>query len=361
MTRLAWTFFLAGLAAANGTAQTQSHRPLRPVDTFSIVARDSATGEMGVAVESHWFAVGAEVTWGEAGVGVVATQSFIDPGYGPLGLDLLRAGKSADQALHALLVADPDVSARQVAIVDAQGRSACYTGSKAIPEAGCHVGGREAEGNGKTAKRVRTEALTGLAEMIFAGKGYSTQANLMAKDTVWGAMANAYETTKGDLTDRLIAALQAAQAAGGDIRGKQSAAILVVKGKSTGKPWADKVVDLRVDDAQDPIGELKRLVKYHRAYDHMENGDACSTKKDWKCAVKEYGEAEKLLPEQVEIVFWHAVTLVSSGQVEQSLPLFQRVFAMEPNYVELVGRLPAADLLPNDPQLIRKIQAQAQR
>lgn len=353
-------FVLIGaiFACMPGKAQTPSHasaRQLRPVHTFSIVARDPATGEMGVAVQSHWFAVGAEVTWAEAGVGAIATQSFIDPGYGQLGLDLLRAGKSADEALRALLAADPEVATRQVAIVDARGNVACYTGEKAIAEAGCAVGqpGMGSEMPDALARK--------LGLKVFQGQEYSAQANLMEKNTVWPAMAAAYERTQGDLTDKLIAALEAAQKEGGDIRGKQSAAILVVKAKSSGKPWADKVVDLRVDDSEEPIPELKRLVRYHRAYEHMENGDACSTKKDWKCAVQEYGEAEKLLPDQMEVVFWHAVTLVTSGDLDDSLPLFRKVFAREPKWAELVKRLPAADLLPNDPQVIARIEAEAKK
>ena len=302
----------------------------RPVHTFSIVARDPTTGEMGVAVQSHWFAVGADVTWAEAGVGAIATQSFIDPSYGQLGLGLMRSGKTAPEALRGLLATDEDRETRQVAMIDAQGRVAAHTGAKCIAAAGHRT-----------------------------GDNFSAQANLMEKATVWPVMAKAFEAAKGDLTDRLVAALEAAQREGGDIRGKQSAAILVVRGKSTGRPWVDKVVDLRVDDANDPIPELKRLVRYHRAYVHMQNGDDCSTKKDWNCAVREYGEAEKLLPDQVEVVFWHAVTLVTSGHAEESLPLFKKVFAREPIWAELVGRLPDADLLPKDPQLITRIRAQA--
>lgn len=331
MNRFAPAFFLSLVLAVSAHAQPgESSRPLRPVHTFSIVARDPATGDMGVAVQSHWFAVGAEVIWGEAGVGVVATQSFIDPAYGPLGLDLMRAGKSAPEALRGLLAADPFADARQVAMLDVHGRIASHTGKHCIFAAGDQV-----------------------------GENYSAQANLMQKPTVWPAMGKAFELAQGgDLIDRLLAALEAGQREGGDIRGKQSAAILVVRAKSTGRPWADKIVDLRVDDSADPIGELKRLVRYHRAYEHMENGDACSTKKDWECAVREYGDAEKILPEQMEIVFWHAVTLVTSGRPEESLPLFKRVFAVEPIWAELLGRLPAAGLFPDDPKLIARIQAQ---
>jgi uncharacterized Ntn-hydrolase superfamily protein len=327
----------------------QQPSELRPVHTFSIVARDPQTGDLGVAVQSHWFAVGAEVTWAEAGVGAIATQSFIDPGYGQLGLDLLRAGKSADEALRALLAVDPHAASRQVAIVDSHGNVACFTGAKDIPEAGCAVG--KPNGQDESAQKLWLR--------IDLGMDFSAQANLMEKNTVWPAMARAYEENlHAEFAERLVAALEAAQGQGGDIRGKQSAAILVVRGKSTGQPWADKIVDLRVDDAEEPIKELKRLLKYHQAYDFMEQGDACSTSHDWKCAVARYSEAEKLLPEQMEVVFWHAVTLVTSGDVEAALPLFHKVFAKEPKWAELVGRLPKADLLPDDPKLIERIASQ---
>ncbi len=312
-------------------AQPAAPRPAgRPVHTYSIVARDPATGELGVAVQSHWFSVGSIVTWAESGVGAIATQSFVEPSYGPLGLGLMRAGKSAPDALKALVAADEGRDVRQVAFIDAQGRVAAHTGSKCIIAAGQHT-----------------------------GKNYSVQANLMEKATVWPAMARAFESASGDLTDRLLAALEAAEREGGDIRGRQSAAILVVKGKSSGQPWADRIVDLRVEDHADPIGEIKRLVKVNRAYNHMNAGDVCAANKDWDCATREYGAAEKILPEMVEFVFWHAATLAANGRVEESLPLFKKVFAKEPIWAELVGRLPHSELLPSDTKLIEKIKAQA--
>jgi uncharacterized Ntn-hydrolase superfamily protein len=346
---------------APSLVHAQRPSAMRPVHTFSIVARDPQTGDLGVAVQSHWFAVGAEVTWAEAGVGAIATQSFIDPGYGKLGLDLLRAGKSADEALRALLAVDLHADSRQVAIVDSQGNVACFTGAKDMPEAGCAVGKLHKIASSQTsqADSVMDELAEKLGLRIYLGSDFSAQANLMEKNTVWPAMGRAYEeNAHASFAERLVAALEAAQAQGGDIRGKQSAAILIVRGKSTGQPWADKLVDLRVDDSEEPIEELKRLLKYHQAYEYMERGDACSTSRDWKCAVENYGEAEKLLPEQMEVVFWHAVTLVTSGEVEAALPLFRKVFAREPKWAELVGRLPKADLLPDDPKLIERIKAQ---
>jgi len=325
--RIVLTVVIAMVAAGQLAAQGRPQPP-RLVATYSIVARDPQTGELGVAVQSHWFSVGSIVTWAEAGVGAVATQSFVEPAYGPKGLVMLRNGIAAPQALEALVAQDPGRDVRQVAFIDAQGRVAAYTGKKCIAAAGHHV-----------------------------GQNYSAQANLMDKSTVWEAMARAFEAAQGDLTEKLLAALEAAEREGGDIRGKQSAAILVVKGQSSGKPWVDRIVDLRVEDHPQPLVELRRLVGVARAYNHMNAGDACAEKKDWECARREYGAAEKLLPQMVEIVFWHAVTMVSAGQVEEALPLFRKVFAREPKWRELVGRLPASDLLPNDPQLIARIQA----
>jgi len=267
----------------------------RPVHTYSIVARDPATGQLGVAVQSHWFSVGPIVPWAEAGVGAVATQSFVEPSYGPLGLELMRAGKTAEEALRALIAGDANESVRQVAFVDAKGGVAVHTGAKAI----------EAAGHRK-------------------GKNYSVQANLMLKPTVPDAMARAFEKASGDLTERLLLALEAAQAEGGDIRGSQSAAILVVSGKPSGKPWADRLFDLRVEDHPRPLQELRRLVNLARAYQHMNAGDEAMTQKDVPGAVRHYGLAERMAPDSVtngEMVFWHAVTLASVGKVDESLPL----------------------------------------
>lgn len=301
---------------------------LRPVHTYSIVARDSETGQLGVAVQSHWFSVGPIVPWAEAGVGAVATQSFVEVSYGPLGLDLMRAGKTAPEALKALIAADANEAVRQVAVVDARGNVAAHTGAKAIAEAGHHVGHQ-----------------------------YSTQANLMLKNTVWDAMAQAYESAKGDLADRLMAALEAGEREGGDIRGRQSAALVIVTGKPTGQPWRDRIFDLRVEDHPDPVGELKRLVRVARAYLEMNEGDELVTQGKIDDAVKAYGAAAALYPDNPEMVFWHAVTLASVGRVEESLPLFRRAFAADRNWKTLVPRLPASGLLPDRKDLIDRIVA----
>jgi uncharacterized Ntn-hydrolase superfamily protein len=298
--------------------------------TFSIVARDPATGELGVAVQSHWFSVGSIVTWAESEVGAVATQSIVEPAYGPLGLTLMRAGKSAPEALKALVSVDPQGDLRQVAMIDAGGNVAAHTGAKAIAAAGHHL-----------------------------GVNYSVQANLMRSDAVWPAMAKAFESAPGDLADRLMAALEAGQKAGGDIRGRQSAAMLIVRANSTGKPWADKLFDLRVEDAPDPIAELRRLVRLQRAYNFMNRGDELAGEQKWDEAMEQYRRGAALAPEIEELPYWVAVTLFTAGREEEALPIFREVFAKNRDWIEVTRRLPASGFLPADPKKIAKILAQA--
>ncbi|MCB0283785.1 MAG: DUF1028 domain-containing protein [Calditrichae bacterium] len=317
-----WKFYLLILSV--GFLQAQEYN--RPVHTYSIVAYDSASGQMGVAVQSHWFQVGTVVTWAEAGVGVVATQSFVDVDYGKLGLDLMRGGKTAPQALQALLTTDPHADVRQVAMIDVHGNVASHTGEHCIAEAG-----------------------------HFKGDHFSTQANIMEKKSVWPAMAEAYQKSGGELVDRLMAALKAAQAEGGDIRGKQSAAILIVPVKSNGQPWKEKIVDLRVDDNPEPLREMERLIMIHRAYEHMNKGDEYLAHDNVEAALKEYSIAHEIYPEQVEILFWTAATMADIGKIDESLPLFKEVFEKEPSWREVLKRLPRAGLLPNDASLIKRI------
>jgi len=303
---------------------------IRPAHTYSIVALDKNSGELGVAVQSHWFSVGSVVPWAEAGVGAVATQSFVETSYGPLGIELMRAGKSAEEALAALLRADKNEASRQVAMVDAKGKAAAHTGKNCIPEAGHSI-----------------------------GDGFSCQANLMLKNTVWPAMARAFETTKGELVDRLLAALEAAEQEGGDIRGRQAAAVIVVRGKSSGVWWKDRVYDLRVEDHPNPVAELRRLIKVNKAYNHMNQGDEFLTEKKVAEAVEEYTKGMNIYSENPEMIFWPAVTLASSGKVEESLPLFKKVFAMDPNWAVLLPRLPKVGQFPQDKKLMQKILALA--
>jgi uncharacterized Ntn-hydrolase superfamily protein len=266
------------------------------------------------------------VPWVEACVGAVATQSFVDPTYGRLGLELMRNGKSAPDALKALLAADDGRDVRQVAMIDAKGRVAAHTGVKDIPAAG-----------------------------QFVGTNYSAQANMMLNDQIWPAMARAFESTKGDLAERMMAALDAGQAAGGDIRGKQSAAIVVASGKPTGKPWVDRVFDLRVDDSDEPLKELRRLIRLQRAYNHMNAGDLAVEQNDNERALAEYRAAAELVPDNAEMIYWHAVALVNMGRVDESLSLFRRVFAMDKHWLTLTPRLAKVGLLPDDPKLVQRI------
>lgn len=323
-------FLFFGLSAGTGLAgqQVVAEQQVsgRPVHTYSIVARDPATGRMGAAVQSHWFSVGSTVIWGEAGVGVVATQSFVDPSYGPLGLALMKAGKSAAEALRALTQADSHPEVRQVAILDANGLAAAHTGQKCIPDAG-HI----------------------------TSENFSVQANLMLNSEVWPAMAQAFQTAGGDLAERLLAALEAAQQAGGDIRGKQSAAILIVEGQSTGQPWRDRVMDLRVEDHAEPLQELRRLVRVHRAYQHMNAGDLAVEAGEAERALQEYSAAEAMFPDNLEMKFWHAVSLVNMGRVEESFSLFRAVFAEDEKWALLLPRLPAVGLLQADQDTVARI------
>ena len=294
--------------------------------TFSIVARDAETGEMGVAVQSHWFSTGSLVTWAEAGVGAVATQSMVEVSYGPLGLESMRAGKNSTVTLEKLLAEDENRELRQVAMIDNNGNVATHTGQRCIAEAG-HI----------------------------IGDGFSVQANMMLYPTVWPAMADAYKTTTGSLVDKLLAALTAAQAAGGDIRGQQSSAILVVEGKPNGRPWEGILVDLRVEDHQAPIEELKRLVTVQKAYRLMNSGDDLLGKGQVSEALEVYRNAARMLPGMLELPFWQAVTLADLGRLDEALPIFKEIFIAEPNWAELLRRLPAAGLIKNDAEMLTKI------
>lgn len=286
------------------------------VHTYSIVARDSVTGEFGVAVQSHWFSVGSVVSWAEAGIGAIATQSLVNVSFGPRGLELLKSGKCAQDVVNELLESDEGREVRQLAVIDRHGHVATHTGSMCIPAAGHYI-----------------------------GHGYSVQANLMLNDKVWPAMAKAFETARSPLAERMLAALEAGENAGGDIRGSQSAAILVVKPQSTGKVWEDRLIDLRVEDHADPIGEMNRLLSIHRAYEFMNNGDLAMEKNDVEAALKYYASAESLFPGNLEMQYWHAVSLANAGLVDRALPIFSTVFSKDENWRVLTRRLPAVKLL----------------
>ncbi|HXI95897.1 MAG TPA: DUF1028 domain-containing protein [Candidatus Acidoferrum sp.] len=294
--------------------------------TYSIVARDKKTGELGVAVQSHYFQVSPAVPWALAGVGAVATQSHVNLSYGPLGLELLQAGYSAEQALKALTAGDPRAEVRQCGIVDAAGSVAAHTGSKCIPAAGHRL-----------------------------GDGFSCQANLMEKDTVWDAMAEAFTTTDAPLAERMMAALEAAEAEGGDIRGKQSAAMVVVAGKNTGRPWDDRIIDLRVEDAAEPLPELRRLLRVKRAYMTAGDADPLEEAGDMKGAVAKLHEALAIAPEMIELRFMTGVTMATAGDIDGGCVLVAEAIRKNGRWLETLRRLASVDLV--RPDVVSAIEA----
>lgn len=302
--------------ACAGTAQSfKTTGPL--AHTFSIVARDEQTGEMAVAVQSHWFSVGTSVSWAEAGIGAIATQSFTNKSFGIRGLDLLRRGLTAQEALDVLLKDDEGREVRQVAIVDAKGNVAAHTGKLCIQYAR-HI----------------------------TGKQFSVQSNMMLSDQVCSSMAAAFEKSIGKpLAERMILALEAAQGAGGDIRGKQSAALLVVPAKTEGKPWDERSIDLRIEDNAAPLVELRRLYFVQQAYQHMNNGDLATEKNNMELAMNEYNAAMKMMPQNLEMQYWTAITLANNKQVNKALPILKKVFAADKNWKELTRRLVPVNLL----------------
>ena len=307
---------------------SQEHQSM-PVSTYSIIAYDEETGQLGVAVQSHWFSVGSLVPWVKAGVGAVATQSFVKVEYGQNGLKLMENGFSAEEALTFLVEDDENSAIRQVGMVDVNGSAAAFTGQNCIQFAG-HI----------------------------VGKNYTVQANLMASATVLTAMVGAYETASGELVDRLMKALEAAQNEGGDIRGKQSAAIVVATGKPTGIEWKDKLFDLRIEDHHEPIKEMKRLIRISRAYQHANQGDLYIETGEIDKALKEYNLATDYYPENPELPFWTAVSLASIGRIEEALPIFKKVFEKSSDLRDLIPRLVPAGLIPADEELIKSIQEQ---
>lgn len=296
----------------------QSLKPNDPLaHTYSIVARDESTGEMAVAVQSHWFSVGTVVPWGEAGVGVVATQSFANKSFGIRGLNMLKEGKSPQEALDALLKDDKGRDFRQVAILDKNGNVATHTGKKCIVYAG-HSN----------------------------GKNFSVQANMMLNNQVVPAMEKAWNAYKNlPLAERMVEVLRAAENAGGDIRGKQSAALLVMAPKATNEPWNDKLIDLRVDDAENPIADLDRLLKVFRAYEHMNRGDLYVEQNQMNKAMTQYNAAMKMFPNNLEMQFWTAITLANDGQIERAADILKDIYIKDNNWKELTRRLPKVGLL----------------
>lgn len=271
------------------------------------MARDPATGELGVAVQSHWFSVGPLCAWAQAGIGAVATQSVVEPAYGPNALARLADGVNAQQALGELLAADPLQHVRQVAVVDARGAIAVHTGRGCIAHAG-HV----------------------------AGEHFSCQANMMAGEGVPQAMADAYGAAEGELQDRLLTALDAAEAAGGDVRGRQSAAMVVAAAE--GEPWR-RTVDLRVEDHDAPLDELRRLLDLQRAYDLAGTADELLAAGRRDEAGELYRRAAQLAPNSDELRFWAGLALAQAGDLAAGVAEVRSAIAHNPNWRVLLERL----------------------
>ena len=321
---------LTTLAAGACAGEPDNRVFQQPIHTYSIVCYDSATGQIGAAVQSHYFRV-CDVIHAEPGIGAVASQSFSDSRYWATGLELMRSGKTAQETLDSLLATDENREYRQVGMIDVKGNSAGRTGKNCLAEGGSHV-----------------------------GHHFATQASLMLKNTVWDAMATAFETTQGDLAERMMAALETAQAEGGDMRGMQSAAMIVVDGKPASKPGEGRLIDLRVDDSSEPLKELRRLLNRARAYEKIGEGHQAllgaggNADQAWEL----YQAGAKLDPDNVELLFWPAVYLASVGQTERALLLFKAAFAREPIWRDIILRLPRPDMLPDDSALIEKILSQ---
>jgi uncharacterized Ntn-hydrolase superfamily protein len=292
--------------------------------TYSIVARDPDSGELGVAVQSHWFSVGSIVTWAQPGVGAVATQANAEVSYGPGALALLAEGVPAPDALERLVSADPGGPSRQVAVVDRAGRVGVHTGPKCIAYAG-HV----------------------------AGEGVSCQANIMATERVWPAMLEAYTAGAGSasLTTRLLDALDAAEREGGDLRGRQSAAILVVPAE--GEPWRT-VVSLRVEDHPEPLPELRRLVGLHDAYGLASRADELLNAGRHDDAAALYVRASESASDNHELLFWAGLGTAQAGDLEAGVAKVREAIALQPSWRELLPRLPAA-LAPAAPAVLGRL------
>lgn len=305
------------LAPFSAPFSSASAAPDPLVHTYSIVARDAQSGAIGVAVQSHWFQVGTLVPWAESGVGAIATQALTNASYGPRGLALLRKGKSPQEVVRALTGGDSKRENRQLIVVDAKGRVAGHTGKYCIRAAGHQL-----------------------------GEGFAVAANLMRSKKVWPAMAQAYRRGKRlPLAERLLAALRAAQKAGGDVRGQQSAALLVMAPRPTAAPWKDRLIDLRVADHRRPVQELSRLLRLKRGYQAFIAAEGAMAKKRLSEAQRAYAKARKLAPRVAEIAFWQALSLFRADEKQQALKLFRRVFRRHPTFRATLRRLPSGRLL----------------
>jgi uncharacterized Ntn-hydrolase superfamily protein len=297
--------------------------PGRLAATYSIVARDAETGELGVAVQSNYFSVGTEVSWTQPGVGAIATQSIVEVAYGPKGLELLAEGLSAREALDRLLAADPGAALRQVGIVDAKGGVAAHTGAACVP-ACAHV----------------------------LGEGYSVQGNMLESDAVWQAMGPAFERAQGDLAERLMVTLEAAESAGGDVRGRQSAALIVSSGERVENAWEGRPIQLHVEESPRPLEELRRLLTIRRAYTLFEEARDSIGAGDMDRGLELVGRALELRPGDPQFSFWTGVALANAGRDEEARRFLQQSFHAGDSWRQLALRLQQVGLYSGQPELL---------
>ncbi len=293
--------------------------------TYSIVARDPSTGRFGVAVQSHYLGVGPVVPWLEAGVGAIATQASVNVSFGPIGLELLRAGRSAEEVVAALVASDAGAQQRQLGVVDAAGRAAAFTGSETIPAAG-HL--------------VRD--------------GFSVQGNLLEHETCWPAMAFAYEAAPdAPFSERLLLALEAAEREGGDVRGKQSAAIMIVDGSLQAATWQGRLMDLRIEDHPDPVPELRRLVSLQEAYNLVDDASDAATAGVDEAA--RYAEARRRAPDAYELVFWMGLEYAKRGELDAARRELALAFAADARWRTTLQHLAVAGREGITPELAEQL------
>ncbi len=299
---------------------------IRPTNTYSIIAVDKEYGEIGIAVQSHWFSVGTSVAWIRAGTGAVATQSFINPSFGPIGFTLLEQGYTPEETIQELLKNDDGYQARQVAVINKVGEASAFTGTSCFRHAGHYV-----------------------------GPNYSVQANLMSSEKVWSAMSETFENSKGHLAERLLSCLEAAQAQGGDIRGKQSANLKIARLFATGKEWEDNMIDLRIDDHPEPLKEMKRLLTLFRAYEHMDKGEKAIELNDKKQAEEEYSQALNLCPDNLEIRFWHTISKIDTIQDHSVEKELHSIFERDNRWAIMLERLAETGMVQLDDERLSRL------
>ncbi len=296
------------------------------VSTFSIVAFDPSTRELGVAVQSRYFSVGSVVPWAEAGVGAIATQSFVNVSYGPKGLELLKQGILVYDVIDRLTKDDVGKDSRQLGVIDAKGNAAAFTGKKCLEWAGSKV-----------------------------GKNYSVQGNILASEDVVNRMAESFEFAKGDLGSRLVAALEGGENAGGDARGRQSAALLVVRENRGRASYGDRYIDLRVEDHSNPIGELKRLLDMHRVYSLIDESEEELTKNNFETALSTLKKAAALNPNVDDIHVDLGIINMKLGRKEEAVKAFEEALRLNPKLKNLIKQLPKAGWIDADREVLEKL------